>query len=60
MGGRVLTDWRVSGWTGGGQNGIVRVRVYKKIDMCVNLEWVAGCRRTGHGLDGLARVWMDW
>ena len=35
------------------------VNVYKKIDMCVNLEWVPGCRRTGKGLDGLVRVWMD-
>ena len=31
------------------------VRVCKKIDMCVKLEWVAGSRRAGEGL-----VWMDW
>ena len=29
------------------------LRVYKKMYMCVNLEWVAGSRRTGEGLDGL-------
>ena len=47
-----------SGPTGDSLNGLVSL--YKKTDMCVNLEWVAGCRRTGKGLDGLARVWMDW
>ena len=26
--------------------------------MCVNLEWVAGSRRTGEGLDGLASLWV--
>ena len=35
------------------------VTVYKKIDMCVNLEWVAGSRLTGKGLDGLVRVRME-
>ena len=32
------------------------VRAYKKIYMCVNLEWVVGSRQTGEGLDGLVRV----
>ena len=31
-------------------------RVYKKIDMCVNLEWVAGSRWTGEGLNGILRL----
>ena len=56
-------DWRGSGWTGEGLNGLVSrepiVRVYKKIDMCVNLEWVAGSRLTDKGLDGLVRVRME-
>ena len=48
-------DLQGSGWTGE-----LIVRLYKYIDMCVNLEWVTGSRQTGTGLDGLARVWMDW
>ena len=32
------------------------VRLYKKIDMCDNLEWVAGSGQTGEGLDGIVRL----
>ena len=46
-----------SGPTGDSLNGLVSL--YKKTDMCVNLEWVAGFRRTGEGLDGLLGVLMD-
>ena len=55
-------DWRGSGWTGEGLNGLVShepiviVRVYKKIYMCVNLEWVAGSRWTCEGLDELVSL----
>ena len=44
-------DWQGSGWTGEGLNGLVSL--YKKIDMCVNLELVAGSRWTCESLDEL-------
>ena len=40
-------DWRGSEWASE-----PIVRLYKKIYVCVNLEWVAGSRQTGKGLDG--------
>ena len=48
-------DWRGSEWTSE-----AIVRLYKKIYLCVNLEWMAGSKWTCEGLDGLVRVWMDW
>ena len=44
-------DWRGWEWTSE-----AIVRVHKKIDICVNLEWVAGSRRTGKGLDRLVSL----
>ena len=36
----------------------VIIYIRKNLDICVNLELVAGSRRTGEGLDGLVRVRM--
>ena len=44
-------DWRGSEWTSE-----PIVRLYKKIYLCVNLEWVAGSRLHGEGLDGPVSV----